>query len=261
MPDRDERQPQRRRRLAPGVGIFRLADRPVLRTASGQFFDMQVDVGSELGDLPPHAIAAFERQGLFAAGESAAPWPVAVVGTGLIATALVELLPRAGLPAEPVTAAELSARLAAADARLPAAVSWCCDGLPLADWCETGAALISAGVAWQRCSVEGACAVLEPVAMNADDVDHADVRGRRMAASESPEHLAAYWADEPLHAEPALGVVEAHLVAALLAAELVRCSHGGGLTRTLRLVDLLSQTVSDHQILPLPPVPARAERS
>lgn len=256
VPDTNRQASQGGRRLAPGVGIFRLAGRPVLRTATGEFLDMRVEVGAALDDLPPHAVAAFERQELFAPADGPAPWPVAVVGPGLIAAALVEVLTRAGWPAEPVTPAELDARLAAG-ARLPAVVSWCCDGLPPAGWQEAGEAVLAAGVAWQRCSVEGAWAVLEPVALHPGDVGHADVRGRRLAASQSPEHLAAYWADEPLHAEPALGVVEAYLVAALLAAELAGCSHGGGRTRVLRLVDLLAQTVSDHPVLPLPAVHVR----
>lgn len=255
MPDSaDVREP---RRLAPGVEVFRLEGRPVLRTASGEFYDLRVEVGDDLRDLPAHAHAAFERQGLFASAALEAG-PVAVVGTGLIAGALTELLSRAGFPVERVAAGDIRGRLASASR--PATVSWCSDGLPPADWQDHCDATLLAGATWQCCSVEGAIAVLEPIAAAPGDVGHADVRGRRLAASQSPDHLAAYWAGEPVHTSPALGVVEAHLVAALLAADLIRCARGQGRTRLVRLVDLRTQTVSDHPVLPLPAFHQRTAR-
>nr|BFE85332.1 hypothetical protein GCM10020093_079330 [Planobispora longispora] len=145
-----------------------------------------------------------------------------------------------------------------------AAVTWCCDGHPPAEWTSLDALLTRRGIAWQRCSVEGATIVVEPVALGPDDVTHADVRARRLAASESPEHLLAYWTasgEERRRGPSPIGPAQAAFVAAVLAADLadqVARADGAGRravtgARRLRLVDSVELTVTDHPILPLPP--------
>ncbi|WP_067478939.1 hypothetical protein [Actinomadura hibisca] len=236
------------RRLAAGTAIFERDGAPVLRTAAGEFLDLHAQVGPDLDALPDRVVRAFEERGLFAAPSTAADWTVAVLGEGRIATALRSLLVPAGF-----------GRVVTATNDLPdgpAVVSWCCDALPPPGWrtFDPGTA------AWQRCSVEGTTAVLEPVTQTKGDPGPADVRARRLAASGSPEHLAAYWTGPITHSASAVGPVEALFVAALLAADLLALTRGEARTRTLRLADLRTQRVTDHPILPLPAFHPRAER-
>ncbi|MFC9971067.1 hypothetical protein ACFVH6_09215 [Spirillospora sp. NPDC127200] len=236
------------RRLAAGTAIFERGGAPVLRTAEGEFLDLHAEVGGDLDALPDRVVRAFEERGLFAAPGNAADWAVAVLGDGRIAAALRELLVAAGF-----------GRIVAAPDALPdgpAAVSWCCDALPPAAW----GTFVPGAAAWQRCSVEGATAVLEPLTRSAGDPGPADVRARRLAASGSPEHLAAYWAGRATHSASAVGPVEACFVASLLAADLLALVRGEARTRTLRLADLRTQRVTEHPILPLPAFHPRPER-
>ncbi|WP_084955681.1 hypothetical protein [Thermoactinospora rubra] len=231
--------------LAPGVSIFDLDGTAVLRTPDGEFLAVNAEVGPDLGGLAPAVAEAFSRAGFLAPDSECAPAAVAVAGDGLIAQSLAGLVDRTPLSLVP--------SIEEADV-----VSWACDGLPpQREWAALDAEV--GRIAWQRCSVEGATAVIEPIAVAPGDVTHEHVRLRRLAASDSPGHLAAYWATTPLHAAPAVTPVTAAFVASLLAADLLAWAHGHPRTRTLRLADLRTQRVADHPILPVPPHDPRRE--
>ncbi|MFI6510421.1 hypothetical protein ACIBCT_22685 [Streptosporangium sp. NPDC050855] len=252
MPGIDEQE----RGLAAGTAIYTKDGHPVLRTSSGEFLDLNIDLKGGLGDLPERAVLAFEERGLLAAPAGAPERTVLVVGDGLIATALHDLLRQAGFVTRTARPDEALTNVVPGRTVL----TWCCDDLPPPDWEPFGVAAVQAGAVWQRCSVEGATAVLEPLTLTGADLSHSHVRARRLAASESPDHLAAYWTARPEHASTAVGTIEAHLVAGLLAADLAVLEAGRPRTRTLRMVDLLTQRVSDHPILPLPAFHPRPER-
>lgn len=201
------------RAFAPGVEVFQVAGSPVLRTPQGEF--LAIDGALDA----PRTMAAFEQAGYLAAPAGPAR-SVRVMGEGLIAETLAGLLGRTGGLVLDATGEQV----------------WVCDGLPPRGWAARGL----------RCSVEGAVAVVEPMG----DVTHEHVRQRRLAASECPEHLAAYWDS----AQPAtVGAVEAAFVAALLVHDLLAWAAGQAQTRRLRLADLTAFTVTDHPILPVPP--------
>ncbi|GGS61787.1 hypothetical protein GCM10010156_20630 [Planobispora rosea] len=257
------------RTFAPGVEIFPVAGETVLRTPSGEFLRVNRELGDDPDRMDPETLGAFEARGLVTApGPSRWPGPVTVVGDGAIAAALRGLLDRMGaevIHADDLRPSALDPDLSPADC---AAVVWCCDGHPPEAWATLDTLLTRRGIAWQRCSVEGATIVIEPVALGPDDVTHADVRARRLAASESPEHLLAYWTasgEDRRRGPSPIGPAQAAFVAALLAADLadqVGGADGAGRraaagARRLRLVDSVELTVTDHPILPLPPVEPR----
>ncbi|MCX9192221.1 hypothetical protein C3Y87_12510 [Carbonactinospora thermoautotrophica] len=156
-----------------------------------------------------------------------------------------------------------------------AAVVWCCDGPAPRDWRLFEDALVERGIAWQRCSREGYQMYIEPVAAQPGDVLHEHVRLRRLATCVAHRHLAAYWTGERI-AGPhrLLGPAEAALVASLLVADLRAWALGtyrgsrpawvpgtrdrSGATlppaRRVRRVDLRDLTVTEHPVLPIPPV-------
>ncbi|MGP4102631.1 hypothetical protein [Nonomuraea sp. KM90] len=304
--------------LAPGVSIFELGDATVLRTPDGEFLAVNAELDADLDRLAPPLAEAFTRAGFLVPGSSHPPASVIVLGEGMIAAALADLLPRTGLtlltperphagdrhrpvpgpasappttkhaPAPPgpepavawhiaegvmawgdsgggaegASPGSIASRLVA-DGAIPAGgrtvVSWVCDGLPpAAAWAALDAEV--GRVARQRCSVEGATAVIEPIAVAGGDVTHTHVRQRRLAASDSPDHLAAYWAGPPIHAASAIDPVAAAFVAALLAADLLAWAAGRPHGRRLRLADLRTQRVSDHPILPVPSHHPRTEK-
>ncbi len=222
----------------------------VLRTASGEFLPVQRELGEDLDQLDPGTLRAFEDRGLLVERRPRSwPGPVAVVGGGAIALALSELLARVG--------AEIR-RVPAPDAAFGcAAVSWCHDDHPPAGWARADVLLAEREIAWQRCSVEGATAVIEPISHGPEDLTHTDVRARRLAASASPGHLKAYWASERRRGPSPIGPAEAWFVAALLAADLEAWAARRTAPRRLRLVDLISLTVTEQPIPPASPVPSR----
>ncbi|MEU1735735.1 hypothetical protein [Streptosporangium sp. NPDC020145] len=216
----------------------------VLRTAAGEFLPVQQEIGGDLDQLDPGTLRTFEDRGLLVEREPRSwPGPVAVVGGGAIALALSELLARIG--------AEVH-RVPTPDAALGcAAVSWCQDDHPPAEWAKADVLLTERSIAWQRCSVEGATAVLEPISSGPEDLTHSDVRARRLAASATPGHLQAYWSSERRRGPSPVGPAEAWFVAALLAADLEAWAARRTVSRGLRLVDLISLTVTEQPILPL----------
>ncbi|MEV8630789.1 hypothetical protein AB0395_03960 [Streptosporangium sp. NPDC051023] len=227
-----------------------VAGETVLRTASGEFLPVQQELGEDLDQLDPGTLRAFEDRGLLVERKPRSwPGPVAVVGGGAIALALSELLARVG--------AEVR-RVPTPDAAFGcAAVSWCHDDHPPAEWAKADVLLAERAVAWQRCSVEGATAVIEPISHGPEDVTHTDVRARRLAASSSPGHLQAYWTSERRRGPSPIGPAEAWFVAALLAADLEAWAARRTASRRLRLVDLIGLTVTEQPILPLHAVSSR----
>ncbi|MFF0575365.1 hypothetical protein ACFY19_13040 [Streptosporangium saharense] len=251
---RSEAEPRGRRRTGTGNGHAERrgglavpdesAKVTVLRTATGEFLPVQPEIGEDLDQLDPGTLRAFEDRGLLVEREPRYwPGPVAVVGGGAIALALSELLVRIG--------AEVH-RVPTPDAALGcAAVSWCHDDHPPAEWAKADVLLTERSIAWQRCSVEGATAVIEPISSGPEDLTHTDVRARRLAASASPGHLQAYWSSERRRGPSPIGPAEAWFVAALLAADLEAWAARRTASRRLRMVDLISLTVTEQPILPL----------
>ncbi|GAA3108283.1 hypothetical protein [Streptosporangium carneum] len=234
---------------ASGV-VGAVARETVLRTASGEFLPLQRELGDDLEQLDPGTLRAFEAEGVLVERKPRSwPGPVAVVGSGAIALALSELLARVG--------AEVR-RVPTPDAAFGcAAVSWCHEDHPPVEWAKADVMLAERAIAWQRCSVEGATAVIEPISHGPEDVTHADVRARRLAASASPGHLQAYWSSERRRGPSPIGPAEAWFVAALLAADLEAWAARRTASRRLRLVDLIGLTVTEQPILPLHPAASR----
>lgn len=258
-------------RLRPGAALFDVPGRgPVLRDAGGGLLDVALPA-PRLDGLrawwagapgpAPDELAAFAE-----AGHLGDPvrWPehrrhVLVLGGGPLADAACAALSTAGARPDPVDGPvgvdDVLARGAAAVCALhagPAPGRWAgLDGLA------------AAGVAWQRVSVEGRHALLEPVAAAPGDVGHADVRARRLAAAGSgAASLRAYWSAAP-HASPA--PADMALLGALAARDLRTWAGDappaptGALVpealpprRRLRVVDLETGAIADHPVLPVP---------
>lgn len=229
-------------------------------------------------------VAQFESAG-YAGRHDGHAWPVTRRDVWLLgATALTEPLTAhlraAGAAPRPASPADLDAlhgppapdRTAAA---APAAVVWCLDG-PVPDglW-DTADRLPERGIGWLRYHREGWHGWIEPLATGPGDPTAADVRARRLAATPAHRELAAYWQGARTGGHPAQPSSAAHaLVAALLAAELTAWATGdtapspagtpttdGGApdlplpaNRRLRRVDLRRLSVTEHSLLPVPPV-------
>ncbi|MCR8940688.1 hypothetical protein NW249_00975 [Streptomyces sp. OUCMDZ-4982] len=287
-----------RSRLAPGTGIVTVpGDRPVLRTADGEF--LRIDTGrvgtGELVDrltagVGPHAdpaapasvsasasteldrlVAAFEQAGHAATEPRRAPLTgrtVHLLGDPALTKPLSRFAAAEGAEVHRATADGL----AGLAGRRDTAVVWCLDSpVPEGLWAEVDR-LPARHTAWLRCHREGAHAWIEPLACAPGDVTSAHVGLRRLAATAAHRELAAYWAG---HRTPDTGPhpteASAALIAALLTADLIAWAgdghhRGTGLParRRLRRVDLRDLTVTEHPVLPVPdvaPLPAPVTRS
>ncbi|MFE6222460.1 hypothetical protein [Streptomyces sp. NPDC057854] len=287
-----------RSRLAPGVDVVAVPGRGLaVRTPAGEFLSVRTRDADEhallarlAGDGPaPDAttgtapgdeelrrvLQAFEDAGYLADAPPPPRWPAArrsvrLLGapalTGPLAAHLTALgaEPRTTPTPEGVRPPDLDALL---DGR-PAAVVWCLDG-PVPDglW-DAADRLPGHGVAWLRCHREGWQAYVEPLAAAPGDVTAAHVRTRRLAATPAHRELAAYWTGPRTSGAPArLTPPVAALLAALLADDLSRwatdtpASAGFPARRRLRAVDLRTLTVTDHPVLPVPPVAPVPEKT
>ncbi|WP_444971810.1 hypothetical protein [Streptomyces sp. SAI-25] len=287
-----------RSRLAPGTGIVTVpGDRPVLRTADGEFF--RIDTGrvgaGELVDRltageGPHAgpsapasvsasasteldrlVAAFEEAGHAATEPRPAPLTgrtVHLLGDPALTEPLSRFAAAEGAEVHRATADGL----AGLGGRRDTAVVWCLDSpVPEGLWAEADR-LPARHTAWLRCHREGAHAWIEPLACAPGDVTSAHVRLRRLAATAAHRELAAYWTG---HRTPDTGPhpteASAALIAALLTADLIAWTGDGhhrgtgpSARRRLRRVDLRDLTVTEHPVLPVPdvaPLPAPVTRS
>ncbi|MFB6908820.1 hypothetical protein ACFCWB_31555 [Streptomyces bacillaris] len=284
-------------RLAPGAGIVTVpGDRPVLRTADGEF--LRIDTGrvggAELVDRltageGPHAdsvsapesvsasaeldrlVAAFEEAG-HAVTEPRRP-PLAGRTVHLLGDpALTEPLTRFAAAEGAEVHRATADGLAGLAGRRDTAVVWCLDSpVPEGLWADADR-LPARHTAWLRCHREGAHAWIEPLACAPGDVTSAHVRLRRLAATAAHRELAAYWTG---HRTPDTGPhpteASAALLAALLTADLIAWAGGGhrrgaGLParRRLRRIDLRDLAVTEHPVLPVPdvaPLPAPVTRS
>ncbi|MFD4575185.1 hypothetical protein ACFWNK_25270 [Streptomyces sp. NPDC058417] len=282
-----------RSRLVPGAEVVAVPGRNLaLRTPAGEFLHVSTPDGAPRAallarltgqtDTPAdeplaRVLAAFETAGYLRADPPPAPWPTArgnvlllgdPVLTGPVAAQLT------ALGARPRTADPASAAAgAAADHTDPAgpdhaAVVWCLDG-PVPDglW-DAADRLPERGVAWLRCHREGWQAYVEPLAATPGDVTSAHVRARRLAATPAHRELAAYWSGPRTSGAPVrLTAPAAGLLAALLADDLHRWATDGDdpggipARRRLRRVDLRTLTVTEHPVLPVPPVAPMSGRA
>lgn len=266
-------------RLAPGVEIVAVPGQGVaVRTPDGDF--LRVDTGEvAAGDLmtrleggaPGSAaledlVLAFEN-----AGYTGRDGELPLEGRTVYLLGEVDLT---GRLARRIAAEGADVRYAAPDevaamaedgagprAGAPAAVVWCLDA-PVGEglW-DAADRLPERGIGWLRCHREGFQAWIEPLAAAPGDVTSRDVRLRRLAATAAHRELAAYWAgNRSAETGPAGGEASAALVAELLAADLLAWAGGrhraGRLParRRLRRVDLRDLTVTEHPVLPVPPV-------
>ncbi|GAA4663717.1 hypothetical protein GCM10023347_14510 [Streptomyces chumphonensis] len=278
-----------RSRLAPGVEVVAVpGGGPALRTADGEFLRIstgQADPDHLLARLTGRAasasdadaldrlVAAFADAGYLTEagdehGHEPPPWPrhhrdVQLLGAPALTGPLAACLAAAGAAPRTVPPAEVGAGR-------PAAVVWCLDGpVPPGLWDEADQ-LPDRGTAWLRCHREGHQLWIEPPACGPGDVSAAHVRSRRLAATPAHRELAAYWAGHRTAGAPVtLGPAAAAFVAALLAADLTHWATDAAprpgalpVTRRLRRVDLRDLTVTQHAVLPVPPVapPVRPRR-
>ncbi|WP_340556766.1 hypothetical protein [Streptomyces sp. GSL17-111] len=278
-------------RLAPGVEVVAVpGGGPALRTADGEFLristgeadqDRLLDRLSGRAATAPAAadadaldrlVAAFADAGYLAESDNEnddpPPWPrhrrdVRLLGAPALTGPLAASLAAAGAAPRTVSPAELGTGR-------PAAVVWCLDGpVPPGLW-DDADHLPARGTAWLRCHREGHQLWIEPLACGPGDVSSAHVRSRRLAATPAHRELAAYWAGHRTAGAPVtLTPAAAAFVAALLAADLTHWATGAAprpgalpVTRRLRRVDLRDLTVTQHAVLPVPPVapPVRPRR-
>ncbi|MEV5409822.1 hypothetical protein AB0K60_13405 [Thermopolyspora sp. NPDC052614] len=220
-----------------------------------------------------------------AAGYLGAPfsWPseranVLVLGDERLTAPVTEFLAAAGARPRPARPRDVT-RLACApasgsqasgsqDVADVAAVVWCLDRpVPQGLW-QDADRLPERGIAWARCHREGWQAWVEPIAAGPGGVLAAHVAARRLAASPAHRELAAYWAGHTTAGpDPVTGAAAAAAVAALVATDLAawamgRADRGGGLPahRRLRRIDLRDLSVTEHCVLPIPPVAPIADR-
>ncbi|WP_430477432.1 hypothetical protein ACQZM9_01385 [Streptomyces sp. P11-1] len=285
-------------RLAPGAGIVTVpGDRPVLRTADGEF--LRIDTGrvggAELVDrltagegshADPAApasvsasdsaeldrlVAAFEEAGHAVTEPRRPPLTgrtVHLLGDPVLTEPLSRFATAEGAEVHRATADGL----AGLAGRRDTAVVWCLDSpVPEGLWAEADR-LPARHTAWLRCHREGAHAWIEPLACAPGDVTSAHVRLRRLAATAAHRELAAYWTG---HRTPDTGPhpteASAALIAALLTADLIAWAGDGSgrgtalpARRRLRRIDLRDLTVTEHPVLPVPdvaPLPAPVTRS
>ncbi|WP_112489579.1 hypothetical protein [Streptomyces bacillaris] len=283
-------------RLAPGAGIVTVpGDRPVLRTADGEF--LRIDTGrvggAELVDRltagegayadsvsAPEAVstctsasteldrlvAAFEEAGHAVTEPRRPPLTgrtVHLLGDPVLTEPLSRFAAAEGAEVHPATADGLTGLAGRRDT----AVVWCLDS-PVTEglWADADR-LPARHTAWLRCHREGAHAWIEPLACAPGDVTSAHVRLRRLAATAAHRELAAYWTG---HRTPDTGPhpteASAALIAALLTADLIAWAGDGSgrgtalpARRRLRRIDLRDLTVTEHPVLPVPdvaPLPA-----
>ncbi|QNP66923.1 hypothetical protein [Streptomyces genisteinicus] len=274
-----------RSRLVPGAEVVPVPGHGLaLRTPDGEFLRVRAPGGDEeaalltrlaggdpvpAGREPARVVAAFEDAGYLTDAAGPPPWPAArqdvcLLGDPVLTAPLAAQLTALG--ARPRTAGD-DADLLDLTGSAPAAVVWCLDG-PVPDglW-DAADRLPEHGIAWLRCHREGWQAYTEPLAAAPGDVTSAHVRGRRLAATPAHRELAAYWRGPRTGGAPAApGTPGAALLAALLADDLHRWAtgaphhHGLPPRRRLRRVDLRTLTVTEHPVLPVPPVAPSPKR-
>ncbi|MFJ5708313.1 hypothetical protein [Streptomyces sp. NPDC093105] len=274
-----------RSRLVPGVDVVAVPSRGLaVRTPAGEFLSVRTRDADESALLarlagaaaPPEddelrrVVQAFEDAGYLADDPPSLRWPairrdILLLGAPALTGPLAAHLTALG--AEPRTApAPDAAEIPPPDLDAlldenPAAVVWCLDG-PVPDglW-DAADRLPGHGIAWLRCHREGWQAYVEPLAAGPGDVTAAHVRSRRLAATPAHRELAAYWTGPRTSGAPVrLTLPAAALLAALLADDLRRWATDAPGTaglparRRLRAVDLRTLTVTEHPVLPVPPV-------
>ncbi|GGV53425.1 hypothetical protein [Streptomyces griseoflavus] len=281
-----------RSRLAPGVELVTVPGRGLaVRTPEGEFLGVRPgDADEEAllsllaggGTAPAdeelkRVLRAFEEAGYLTEGPHRPAWPagrrdVRVLGDPVLTAPLCAHLAALGARPRTTPAAPPSdgspTRIEDLLDGDPGAVVWCLDG-PVPDglW-DAADRLPEHGVAWLRCHREGRQAYVEPVAAAPGDVTSAHVRSRRLAATPAHRELAAYWSGPRTSGAPAgLSVTAAALLAALLADDLGRWATdapapaGLPARRRLRRVDLRTLTVTEHPVLPVPPVAPTPKKS
>ncbi|GAA3045944.1 hypothetical protein GCM10017562_04300 [Streptomyces roseofulvus] len=274
-----------RSRLAPGVDVVAVPSRGLaVRTPAGEFLSVRTRDADENAllarltgaDATPEdeelrrVVRAFENAGYLADDPPAPQWPAArravrLLGAPALTGPLAAHLTALGAAPRTAPAADApEVRPPDLDALLdgnPAAVVWCLDG-PVPDglW-DAADRLPGHGVAWLRCHREGWQAYVEPLAAETGDVTAAHVRSRRLAATPAHRELAAYWTGPRTSGTPVRPTLPAAaLLAALLADDLRRWAtdapdtEGLPARRRLRAVDLRTLTVTEHPVLPVPPV-------
>ncbi|GGT98928.1 hypothetical protein [Streptomyces lateritius] len=266
-------------RLAPGVFLVAVPGQGLaVRTPDGEF--LRVDTGAvPPGDLVTRLtegggareprldalVSAFEEAGYAGNVDTAPPAPLAgrtvlVLGDPPLTGPLARCVREAGGRVRTGGPEDVRA-LVSAEGDLRTAVVWCLDGpVPVGLWDEADR-LPAAGAAWLRCHREGAQVWLEPPAFGPGDVTSADVRLRRLAATPAHRELVAYW-DGPRAGDggPGHHAASAALTVALLTADLLTWANGPATApsrttrRHLRRIDIRTLALTEHPILPVPPI-------
>jgi hypothetical protein len=138
----------------------------------------------------------------------------------------------------------------------------CAGWLPDAAWRRAQAWCERHGTAWTRCHAEGLSLLAGPLTVPGRSAGYADVRGRRLAAADTPDELLALWAwldrpgtDHPPVAWPARGVIA--VAAGLLLGEVERWWAADGLPDVDVQWEISPDgVVTRHPVLPLPLVAA-----
>lgn len=270
-------------RLAPGVEVVvlpavhgghaelavRTADGEFLRVCTGEVSATELLdrlMGSTSAGSPDveRLAEAFDRAGYLTRGPVEAHWPegrreVWLLGAEELTTPLTGLLRAAG--ARPRLAEPEELRLGA-----PAAVVWCLNSPAGQEVWRAADTLPQRGVAWARCHREGWQLWIEPLSVEPGDTTSAQLRARRLAATPAHRELAEYWGESrhqghPVPLTPAAASVAAGLLADDLSAWATDAppqAHGLPSRRRLRCLDLRHLSLSEHPVLPVPPVAARS---
>lgn len=133
----------------------------------------------------------------------------------------------------------------------------CADWLPDTRWQQLDSWCAAHRTAWHGCYAEGTSLVLGPLSVPGRTASYRDTRGRRLAASGTPEELLALWAhlesDDP-HPVAPWSAAGAAVVAGFLAADVLALLGGQSIPSEGHqlVLDPGTATLRRHPVLPLP---------
>jgi hypothetical protein len=247
-------------RLAGPAGTYeRLRLPPAVGAALERLLSGRVTYGAaavEAGDshLLDTALLALRERGLLSEGSAPGLMPdgppAAVLGEGLIARQVAEVLAAAG------HRVRRNASWVGADLDGAGVVVACACWLPDRAWQEFDADCSRTGLAWHRCHREGDRFVLGPFSVPWRTASYHDTRARRLAAARQPAELAAVWRQLDTSPPPVVDpdVATSAVIAGVLAADVLAfLQHRRIPTEGAALViDPDTLVIDRHPVFPLP---------
>jgi len=138
----------------------------------------------------------------------------------------------------------------------PAAIVSVAGWLPDTRWRELDRLADASGTPWTRAAFEGSTLYLGPMTVWGTTAGYQDVRTRRLAASDCPDELEAYWASLSRPGEPppppVLGPAELAAAAGFLVSQVLGHLAGRLPTHAQVAFDPAGFTWASHPVLPIP---------